>query len=164
VHVAGCSAGGTLAQWMVAEEYLDVRSLTLISTTYSTNPATTGLAIDIRPEAYKAGGNWLEVTGKLHDVYQGEGYFEQTLLPGYRGLTPQRSIDFPLQTLSTWELPVCIIHGDEDEIFPVQIAEQMHAALPDSELHILPRQSHSLIFRKSRKVAEIMQAFLNSVA
>lgn len=160
LHVGGCSAGGTIAQCLVADELLDVRSMTLVSTAYSTSPQTTGLAIDTRPEAYRAGGNWLEVTGKLHDVHQGQGYFEETLLPGYRALTPKDSVDFTLETLATWEVPVCIIHGDEDEIFPVAIAEQMHQALPNSELHILPHQSHSLIFRKGRKVAEIMQAFL----
>jgi pimeloyl-ACP methyl ester carboxylesterase len=160
LHVGGCSAGGTLAEWIVAEELLDVRTLTLVSTTYSVNPATTSLPIDIRPEAYRAGGNWLEVTAKLHDVHQGEGYFERVLLPGYRGLTAELAVDFTLDTLATWELPVCIIHGEEDEIFPVAIAKQMHAALPDSDLHIIPRQSHSLIFRKSRKVAEIMGGFL----
>jgi pimeloyl-ACP methyl ester carboxylesterase len=55
---------------------------------------------------------------------------------------------------------VCIIHGDEDEIFPVEIARQMHAALPNSELHIIPRQFHSLIFRKSRQVGQIFGEFL----
>jgi pimeloyl-ACP methyl ester carboxylesterase len=159
-HVGGCSAGGTLAQWMVAEELLDVRSLTLISTSYSTSPETTGLAIDTRPEAYRAGDNWLEGTAKLHDPHQGDGYFAETLLPGYRALTPQHSIDLTLETLATWELPVCIIHGEEDEIFPVAVAKQMHDALPNSELHIIARQSHSLIFRKGRQVAQIMQAFL----
>lgn len=159
-HIAGCSAGGTIAQWAVAEELLDVRTMTLVSTSYSISPETTGVAIDIRPEAYRAGNNWLEATGKLHDVYQGEGYFESTLLPGYRALTPERSIDLPLETLADWELPVCIIHGDEDEIFPVAIAEQMHETLPNNELHIIPRQAHSLIFRKGRNVAEIMMKFL----
>lgn len=104
------------------------------------NPATTGLSLDIRPETYKAGGNWLEVTAKLHDVHQGEGYFEQTLLPGYRALGPKTSIDLSLERLATWVLPVCIIHGEEDEIFPVSLAEQMHATLPNSELHIIPHQ------------------------
>lgn len=159
-HLGGCSAGGTLAQIMVAEELLDVQSMTLVSTSYSVSPATTGIPIDIRPEAYRAGGNWLEVTGKLHDAHQGEGYFERTLLPGYRALTPQTAIDFSLETLATWELPVCIIHGEEDEIFPVEVAKQMAAALPITELHIIPRQSHSLIFRKGRQVAKIMQEFL----
>jgi 3-oxoadipate enol-lactonase len=159
-HIGGCSAGGTVAQWMVAEELLDVATMTLVSTSYSTNPVTTGVAIDTRPEAYRAGGNWQEVTAKLHDAYQGEGYFERELLPGYRALTPARAIDFAPATLATWELPVCIIHGDEDEIFPVAVAEQMHAALPNSELHIISHQSHSLIFRKSRQVAAIIGAFL----
>jgi pimeloyl-ACP methyl ester carboxylesterase len=160
VHVAGCSAGGTFAEWIVAEELLDVLTMTLVSSAYSINPATTGIAIDIRPEAYRAGGNWLEVTAKLHDPYQGEGYFDRVLLPGYRALTPETSIDLPLEILTTWELPVCIIHGVEDEIFPVAIAEQMHTALPNSELHLIPNQAHSLIFRQARKVGTILQAFL----
>ena len=160
LHIGGCSAGGTLAEWIVAEELLDAQTLTLVSSAYSINPLTTGLPIEIRPEAYRAGGNWLEVTAKLHDVHQGEGYFERVLLPGYRALTPQRSVDFSLETVATWELPVCIIHGDEDEIFPVEIAKQMAAALPNSELHIILHQSHSLIFRKGRKVTEIMRNFL----
>lgn len=159
-HVAGCSAGGTLAQWMVAEELLDVQTMTLVSTSYSVNSETVGMPLDTSPEAYHAGENWLELTAKLHDPYQGDGYFERDLLPGYRALTPKTSIDLSLETLATWELPVCIIHGEEDEIFPVAIAEQMHAALPNSELHIIPRQYHSLIFRKSRQVAEIMRSFL----
>lgn len=160
LHVGGCSAGGAVAEWIVAEELLDVQSLTLVSSAYSTNPATTGITIDTRPEAYRAGGNWLEVTAKLHDLHQGEGYFEQVLLPGYRALNPSASIDLELQSLEEWELPVCVIHGEEDEIFPVTVAEQMHKALPNSELHIIPRQSHSLIFRQSRKVGAIMQEFL----
>lgn len=160
LHVGGCSAGGAIAEWLVVEELLDVRTLTLVSSTYSTNPASTGEPIETRPEAYRAGGNWLEVTAKLHDVHQGDGYFERELLPGYRALTPATTIDLPLPSLATWEQPVCIIHGEEDEIFPAALAKQMHATLPNSELHILPRQSHSLIFRQSRKVAEIMQTFL----
>lgn len=161
VHVAGCSAGGGVAQWLVAEELLDVRTMTLVSAAYSTNPATTGVAVDARPEAYRAGDNWLEVTAKLHDAHQGEGYFERTLLPAYRALAGRETIDFSLETLATWELPVCIIHGEKDEIFPVEIAEQMHHALPNSELHVIPGQYHALIFRKSRQVGEIMQAFLD---
>src|SRR4051812_26119245 len=30
-HLGGCSAGGALAEWIVAEELLDARSLTLVS-------------------------------------------------------------------------------------------------------------------------------------
>lgn len=160
LHVAGCSAGGAVAEWIVAEELLDVRTLTLVSSSYSVSSETTGISIDTRPEAYRAGDNWLEVTAKLHDIYQGEGYFERVLLPGYRALTPARSVDLPLDSLAQWELPVCIIHGEEDEIFPVALAEQMHATLPNSELHVIPGQAHSLIFRQSRKVGMIIQDFL----
>ena len=159
-HLAGCSAGGAIAMRLVEDELVDATTLTLVSSSYSTNPTTTGLAIDTRPEAYRAGAGWLEATAKLHDPSQGEGYFANTLLPAYRALTPATALDLPLHALPAWTIPVCLIHGAEDEIFPVAIAEQMYVALPDSELHIIPRQGHALIFRQSRKVGEILQDFL----
>jgi pimeloyl-ACP methyl ester carboxylesterase len=57
-------------------------------------------------------------------------------------------------------MPVCIIHGAQDELFPVQVAEQMAAALPNAELHLLPDQGHALIFRANRRAGEILQTFL----
>lgn len=160
IHLAGVSGGGIMAEWMVQDGLVDAASLTLISTTYSTSRTTTGAAIDLRPEAFNFGDNWLPATARLHDPHQGEGYFDGVMLPAFRALTPTTTIDLPIHALMGWELPVCIIHGAQDELFPVEIAEQMAAALPQAELHIIPDQGHALIFRANRKVGEILQHFL----
>ncbi|OUC08620.1 hypothetical protein RY27_07890, partial [Litorilinea aerophila] len=53
-----------------------------------------------------------------------------------------------------------LIHGEEDEIFPVSIARRMAEYLPMAELHVVPRQSHALILRQPRTVGRLMMAFL----
>ncbi len=160
IHLAGCSAGGMLAAWLLEDGLAHPATLTLVSSTYSVNPATTGIEPDLRPESFRAGATWLESTARLHDEYQGAGYFEGTLLPAFRALTPHTTLDLPLARLAQWTLPVCLIHGAEDEIFPAGLAQQMHAVLPDSELHLVPDQGHALLFRRTRVVGGLLRDFL----
>jgi len=159
-HVAGCSSGGMIAQILVRNGWVQPTSLILVSTTYSVNPQTTGNPATLQPEAFQFGRRWMEATARLHDPYRGEGYFFDVLLPGFRAITPQTGIDLALSTLAEWEMPVCLVQGEEDEFFPPFIVEQMAQALPRAETHIVPGQSHALIFRQSWKVRDILLDFL----
>ncbi len=159
-HLAGCSAGGMLAQLLVYHRFVQPATVTLVSTTHSVDPATTGEPTSLDPQDFRASVKWLEATARLHDPYQGNGYFDRVLLPAFRNLTPENVIDLPLTVLHNWQFPVCIIHGSDDEIFPVGIAKHMAAALPNAELHIIPEQTHALIFRRPWKVSEYMTRFL----
>ncbi len=159
-HLAGCSSGGMIAQLLVQHNMIKARTLTLVSTTYSVNPETTNNYSSITPENFKAGRGWMEATARLHDPYQGEGYYFGTLLPGFRNLTPATAIDLSLDDLRQWTLPVCIIQGNEDEFFPSFVVEAMAEALPNAELHLIPEQTHALLFRQSWKVRELMTDFL----
>ncbi len=163
-HLAGCSSGGMVAQLLVQHGFVQPHTLTLISTTHSTNPATTNNYASTAPEDYKAGRNWMAATAKLHDVYHYPGYYNEVLLAGFRHLRSQYAIDLPLSALREWTLPVCIIHGEQDEFFPRLIAEAMAQTLPQAELHIVPAQTHALIFRQPWKVSELMLAFLRQHA
>ncbi|MCE7984460.1 MAG: alpha/beta hydrolase [Caldilinea sp. CFX5] len=162
-HLAGCSAGGMIAQLLVNQRLVQPASLTLVSTTYSTAPQVTGQGQSLKPETFRAGRRWMEATAQLHDPYHYPGYYAEVLLTHFRRLKPAASIDLPLDALRTWMLPVCLIHGAEDEFFPPVIVEQMAAALPNAEVHLLPGQPHALIFRQPWKVAELMAAFLNRI-
>ena len=159
-HLAGCSSGGMIAQHIVNEGFARPASLTLVSTTYSTNPERTGNSRTITPEAFQMGDNWLDVTAALHDPHQGEGYFYAELLPGYRALDKYSALDLSLDSLINWLLPTCIIHGEEDEFFPLYIPQSMAESIPDATLHIVPKQTHAMIFRKSAHVFDIMSHFL----
>lgn len=161
-HLAGCSSGGMIAQLMVQHELVEPATLTLISTTYSVNPETTGNTAEVTPEKFQFGRNWMEATARLHDPYQGEGYYFETLLPAYRALDPQTALDLSLTDLAKWRLPVCLIHGAQDEFFPAYIPQQMASALPQATLHLAPDQSHALIFRQAWKVRDWMLEFLDN--
>jgi 3-oxoadipate enol-lactonase len=159
-HLAGCSSGGMLAQLLVDGQLVQPRTLTLISTTYSINPATTGNHNSLTPENFRAGRNWLEATAKLHDPHHAPGYYQEVLLAGFRALNGHDAIDLPLAALRNWALPVCLIHGAEDEFFPAYIAESMAQTLPNAVLHLIPEQTHALLFRQPWKVRDLLLGFL----
>ena len=159
-HLAGCSSGGMIAQLLVQHGLANPASLMLVSTTYTNRYEGLGEP-ERTPRTFSASRAWLAATAKLHDPYQrGAGYYEELLLPGFRRLRPETTIDLPLSALSGWRLPVCLIHGEQDEFFPIGIAEEMAETLPDAELHIVSGQSHSLIFRQPWKVLRLMETFL----
>lgn len=168
-HLAGCSSGGMIVQLLVHHGLVSPASLTLVSTTYSNRYEVLG-SPERTPRDFRAGRNWLDATAKLHDPYRTDrsfrsdgyeaGYYANVLLPGFRDLRPETTIDLPLTALAGWTLPVSLIHGERDEFFPIGIAEEMAAILPNAELHPVPEQSHSLIFRQPWKVLRLMETFL----
>ena len=159
-HVAGASSGGMIAQLLVHGNLIQPRTLTLISTTHSTNPKTTDNWRALTPEDFRASDRWMDATARLHDPFRYEGYYQQVLLPGFHRLRHTHGIDLPLSALAGFRLPVCLIHGEEDEFFPPAIPERMAWTLPDAELHMIPGQTHALAFRQPWKVAEITLDFL----
>lgn len=159
-HLAGCSAGGMIAQRMVIHEDIRPKTLTLISTTYSINEEVTGANHTLKPENFKAGQRWMEATAELHDPYHYSGYYQEKILPAFRRLEPALAIDLPLNALETLQMPVCLIHGSEDEFFPKKLVEEMASAIPQSQLHLIPGQPHALIFRQPWRIQEIMTNFL----
>ncbi len=176
-HLAGCSSGGMIAQLIVEEQLVTPASLTLVSTTYSNRLDVLGDP-SVVPADFSAGRLWLEATARLHDPHQSNhshlgdsqhnrsqpsGYYENILLPGFRQLRPETTIDLPLTRLADWTLPVCIIHGECDEFFSVGIAKEMASTLPNATLYVVPDQSHALIFRQPWKVLRFMRAFLQKL-
>lgn len=159
-HLAGASSGGMVAQLMVHHHFAHPRTLTLVSTTYSTNPATTGVYHGRDPVNFQAGPRWLEATARLHDPHHYPGYFDQVLLAGFRQLDGRHTIDLPLVVLAYWSLPVCLIHGDQDEFFGPEIVQEMQDALPDREMHLIPNQTHALILRQPQTVQRLLLDFL----
>lgn len=160
-HLAGCSSGGMIAQLLVHHGLVAPATLTLVSTTHSIDPKTTGDSAPLVPEDFQAGRNWMEATARLHDPFHYDGYYEEIVLAGFRRLGAKNTIDLPLTALRDWpRLPVCIIHGEEDEFFPPGVPTRMAAALPNAELYLIPEQSHALLFRQPWNVADIMLDFL----
>lgn len=159
-HLAGCSSGGMLALLLTHDQLVQPATLTLVSTTHSVNPATTGNHAALVPEEFQAARRWMEATARLHDPFRYDGYYEEELLPGFRNLNGATAIDLPLQSLRALAMPVCIIHGEKDEFFPPYIPRQMAETVQNGEVHIIPNQSHALLFRRPWQVSKIMVQFL----
>jgi pimeloyl-ACP methyl ester carboxylesterase len=86
-------------------------------------------------------GDWLEpfLTGSLH---------------------PWRPED-PVGVLRRLGRPVLILHGAEDMVFPVQLAQRLHQAVPNSQLRIIGAAGHMAQFEQPRQWANAVLAFLS---
>ncbi len=59
-------------------------------------------------------------------------------------------------------LPVLIIVGDEDVATVPEKSERMHAAIPASQLVVIPRAGHSSTIEEPAAVTDALSAFFNS--
>jgi pimeloyl-ACP methyl ester carboxylesterase len=62
-----------------------------------------------------------------------------TTLGGQRPQVIKRSH----QMLRSLRMPVCIVHGDQDVVLPVEHSRQAHAMVPQSDLHVLAPCGHT---------------------
>jgi pimeloyl-ACP methyl ester carboxylesterase len=86
-------------------------------------------------------GDWLEPlrTGRLH---------------------PWRPAD-PAGVLRDLDQPILILHGAQDMTFPVQLAQQLHKAVPTSKLEILDQAGHMAQFEQPDRWSEAVDEFLS---
>ncbi|RPI05323.1 MAG: alpha/beta fold hydrolase [Ignavibacteriae bacterium] len=62
--------------------------------------------------------------------------------------------------LSSIHVPTCIMVGEHDTVTPPSDAERMHAAIPGSELHILPHAAHMSNLENAEEFNEFLTVFL----
>jgi pimeloyl-ACP methyl ester carboxylesterase len=65
--------------------------------------------------------------------------------------------------LARIDRPVLIVHGADDQLIPVQEAQEMHAALPDSHLTILPDAGHLLNLEQPELFNAAVRDFLREL-
>src|SRR4029453_9761499 len=62
--------------------------------------------------------------------------------------------------LPTFKMPVAIVVGEEDYATPVAMARQLHEAIPQSTLTIIPRARHLTPIEHPELIASELLAFL----
>ena len=71
-------------------------------------------------------------------------------------------MNFTAPYLSTITARTLIVHGDRDPLYPVNLAMEMHAAIPDSYLWVVPNGGHGPIFGNMAELfAKTVLAFLS---
>jgi pimeloyl-ACP methyl ester carboxylesterase len=65
--------------------------------------------------------------------------------------------------LANIDVPALILHGEEDSIFPVSIAEELAAGIPDAQLVVIPLAGHTANLEQPEVSNEAILGFLGSV-
>lgn len=64
------------------------------------------------------------------------------------------------ETLAGIDVPTLIIHGDEDQIVPIEEAEKMRDAIPEAELVLIPAAGHLPNLERAEMFNEVVWEFL----
>ena len=176
VDLLGFSTGGRAAMQFVDRHPALVRRLVLASTTAYTNA-------DIEP--YLA--HWDEYQRRRRAEEEANGakrnstifVWDLTLAPAYLAMLDtldspgdwswERYADGrthpwcpgdPEEILRQFGKPILILHGEKDMGFPVQLAHRLHAAVPGSELVVIPEAAHMCHFEKPETWSQHLREFL----
>jgi pimeloyl-ACP methyl ester carboxylesterase len=65
--------------------------------------------------------------------------------------------------LNALDIPVCIIHGADDQVMPLSCSNQLSQGLKQATTHLIPKGSHGLLQEFPLEVAAHFEAFLQEV-
>jgi 3-oxoadipate enol-lactonase len=175
-HVVGLSMGGMIGQVFALQHPAMVQSLVLCDTT-SRYPATAGPIWEERIRTVESRGmdplvaptleRWFTAPFRARnpELMDRVGAMIRSTPPqGYAGCChaiPKIDVTDRLREL---RCPALVIVGEEDPGTPVEMARQIHAALPGAELAILPSASHLSNLEQPAEFNRVLTAFLDKVA
>ena len=68
------------------------------------------------------------------------------------------------ELLNNINIPVLIIHGRNDSIFPVKYAEIIHRTIPRSDMVIIDNTDHILVLNNFSEVSRLIEGFVEKIA
>jgi pimeloyl-ACP methyl ester carboxylesterase len=142
-HFIGFSSGAIGMLYLALRRPELFQSLILISASYMMTPA--GAAEVWRMRGSRQEPWYADMVAELDAIHapgQGAGHGERVLDMWVEFAKPPLDPDLSLKELRRIECPVLLVHGDRDRYFPVQMAADMHMALPSSHLCVLPDCGH----------------------
>lgn len=72
-------------------------------------------------------------------------------------LENKHRLDIP-ELIKKMQQPLLILHGENDETLPIQMAHQLKAGKPDADLHLLPGADHSFGGKHPYELADLPDA------
>lgn len=144
----GMSSGGMTLIHMATQQPERIEDLVLIGATiYFSAPARATFRRSV-PDSMTAAE--LKEWGQCSS--RGEAQTHEVLAQFHRMKESYDDMNFTEPYLATITARTLIVHGDHDEIFPVDIPFQMYRAIPRSYLWIVPNGGHIPIFGKSAEI------------
>src|SRR5262249_858883 len=161
-HFVGHSSGGMCLLFFAIEHPERVRSLALVSATYTFDETARQHMLQI-VEVDSLEPDAIEAMQERHGPYHGDDYW-QVLREAFRLFTVDPAeLPFRPEDLAAIQQPVLILHGDRDPFFPVNIPVTMYRAMPNAELCILPAVGHGLPGESPDLFQTIVTRFLECV-
>ncbi len=174
VVVAGISYGSLIAQHLVLKHPLQVKKLILISTFAHKTPLYRSIELSWK-NALHFGGYDLLLDVMLPYVL-GKSYFDNPYIPIdtlknlRKDLKPDAANIFKLmmateerpdyrENLKKIDVPTLIIQGENDSLFPVYFAEEVHAAIAGSVLKVIENCGHTINLEAPKVLAELIIDF-----
>ena len=66
------------------------------------------------------------------------------------------------EDLPNFQIPVCLIWGENDKVTPPKVAHEFHSLLPNSELNWIPKCGHAAMWEHPKRFSEIALLFLKN--
>ena len=67
------------------------------------------------------------------------------------------------EDLARMDVPVLLVVGEEDRIFPVHVIEAVHRLIPGSQLEVVPGAAHSTHFEQAAVFNRLLAGFMSRV-
>jgi 3-oxoadipate enol-lactonase len=175
-HFVGLSMGGMIGQVFALKHPAMVQSLVLCDTT-SRYPAAAAPIWEDRIKAVGAKGmepmvaptleRWFTAPfrARRRDLMERVGtMIRSTPAPGYIGCCHAIPRINVTERLRDVRCPALVIVGEEDPGTPVEMARDIHAALPAAELAILSRASHLSNLEQPEEFNRVLGGFLDKLS
>ena len=175
-HFVGLSMGGMIGQVFALKHPAMVQSLVLCDTT-SRYPAAAAPVWEDRIKAVGAKGmepmvaptleRWFTAPfrARRRDLMERVGtMIRSTPAPGYIGCCHAIPKINVTERLRDVRCPALVIVGEEDPGTPVEVARDIHAALPAAELAILSRASHLSNLEQPEEFNRVLGGFLDKLS
>ena len=142
VRAMGMSSGGMTLLHLATEQPERVEAMVLVgATTHFPAQARTIMAQATRDQLSDA--DWAE-WGSCST--RGDAQTAEVVGQFYRMRDSYDDVTFTPPHLATITARTLVVHGDRDAFFPVDIAAEMYAAIPDAALWIVPNGGHLPVF------------------
>jgi pimeloyl-ACP methyl ester carboxylesterase len=138
VRALGASAGGITLLHMATAEPSPIRSMILVGTGNRFPEACRSSMAVSNADEYPE--SWWEIMRARHPG--GEGQIRELVayLRSFSANTADAT--FPDSVLAGVEAKTLIVHGDQDWCFPPALAAEIHAAIPEASLWVIPGGEH----------------------